>query len=227
MPFRRSFRPRRTFRRKPRTLRRAPRMRLLRRVPKRPVRASMHLKETFLANGGTYYNSNQGQIAQVTLNMIDTTQLNAYQTLYQNYKINAVKFMFINCYENGEYNQAANNLSLSAPYGGINRIVWITNTRGPTAPATELDALNRQNRKIRVIDRKPVSFYVKNPQFIQDTGAGNNEVTYKTGVLDLVNSDDLIHYCGEWYMDNGQSGNSGNNPYKVYVTLYFTLYNPL
>lgn len=214
----RRFRPKRTFRRK--AIRRMPR-----RMPS--LRSGIiRVRETFKANGGTGYNLNNGEAGIVSLDMINAGNLAGYQALYQNYKITGASFLFISNFVNGELNQAGENIAISAKYSGISRIVWVENKRGAAAPSSELDALSHQNRKIRVVGTKGTKFYVKNPQFMQLTGATSAEYTYKTGICDLANSDDLPHYCAQWWMSGANTGNGGNNPYDVYVTLYVTFYNP-
>lgn len=180
----------------------------------------LRIKETY--DAGTF-TSNSGYSLGVSINNLP--QITCYQSLYAKYKITGAKYTFIPNTGNSEVNQVMANIALGYPYVGLCRVAYSIAKGFMSAPANEA-AIIAQDHKLRMMGNKGFSVYVKNPTFGVDAnpGGATTETKITTGVLGLNQSADIVHQGLEWY---ASSQGSANISYKVYITLYATLYEAI
>lgn len=219
--YRRRFRPRRAARR---PARRYVRRRRLAKVM-RPLRTSgfMRASETYRVDGGVAgnpysYSTGSGQSLTVALDDLPTTVRNAYNTLYQFFRLDAVKVSFVPCNGVGEANQFyANAAGGVAAYTGPLRLFFIPSTMALPVPSAVEDAMAYSQCKMRILGNRGATFIIRRPKFAVDLATGIvSEASFQNSWLSVNDSSGIPWYCGQFFMD--ATGNA-NAPYNVYVTL--------
>lgn len=180
----------------------------------------LRIKETYDAGSFT---SNNGHALGVSINNLP--QITCYQSLYSKYKITGAKYTFIPNTGNSEVNQVLSNIATAYPYAGLCRVAYSISKGFMSAPANE-GAIIAQEHKLRMMGNKGFSVYVKMPVFLVDANPGGvtTESKITTGLLGLNQSADVVHQGLEWYATNQGTANIS---YKVYITLYATLYESI
>lgn len=197
-------------------------VRILRSRFRRTVNPSIHVKEKFMISGIA---AGVGSNGAVNLDLIDTTQLGAYASLYASYKITGIKYTFLPFFTEFDYNQATSNAAGGVVYGGRPHLWYRINRLGAVVPTSENEMIMKNDSKCIMLGhtKKPFSVYVSNPRFDVDAGTVGGNLTFKTGYLP-INDTDENHYGLEWWLENPTG--SGSTPYDVLVTLYINFRTP-
>lgn len=225
--------PRRRFaRRRPRRVVRRPVRRVMRRMPRRVPRAprssTIMVKERFLF-AGPVLTGNTGYAPGLTLNMIDATQLAAYVTLYNNYRILGARFQFVPFYSGQENNQAYLNLSIPEPIVGVGRFIYNIETKDASIPVDEPSMLTENTAKITTLinRRGPLNIFVRHPcfQIQSQSGAGQSFVNRSIDTGHTA----VPHYALKWFCTEpvtAAGGDGGDFQYSCYIQLYLMFSDP-
>lgn len=151
---------------------------------------------------------------------MDASRLAAYQALWQKYRINAVKFMFIPRYSNAEYNQATDDAAGVVSFAGQLTFAYVS-LRSTVAPTSYADALAFNDVRVFTFPNgRPRSVYEKRPVVQIDNVDGvGTDTEFTTATLSLSDAADAVHYAAGWWPE---SEGTGTMPYTCIVTMYIT-----
>lgn len=203
-------------------------MRLMRGVRRRLVNPQPTFTETYAS---PFINANAGGVFAARIS--DIPQINQYNTLYRQYRINWIKVMLLPAYgySGSDANAALYNNSVGVPYVGAPRITFaINDSPGVVAPANEAQVLEDNGAKIQMIVNKWSKSFKPVPD-VQQTSTGGGLVYSKQKykqwfnfITDLVGNNPLHYGISYWITQPTAPGATGN--FQVFYKVNFSLRDP-